>query len=58
MIVKEKVFDSVKMMRDIRDTLSKKYNNDPDFSVDSLKSIKKKYTQKILLDRKRRKQSI
>ena len=45
MKTKEKIFDAVKMMREIRDQLSKKYNNDPSFSEKELKRIKTKYTK-------------
>ena len=44
---KEKVFDAVLMMREIRDELSKMYNHDPSFSENSLKKIKKKYTARL-----------
>lgn len=44
---KIKEFDSVSMMREIRDELSKKYNNDSSFSDKKLNDIKKKYTTRL-----------
>ena len=41
--MKNKKFDSVKMMRDIRDKLSKKYNNNPKAEQNDLKLIRNKY---------------
>ena len=40
---KEKDFDAVKMMRNIRDKLGVKYYNDPDFMFKDLARIRKKY---------------
>lgn len=41
--MKNKKFDSVKMMRDIRDELSKKYNKNPKTEIIDLKTIRNKY---------------
>lgn len=40
---KEKIYDSVKMMREIRDKLSKKYSQEPDKERDDLAKIRNKY---------------
>ena len=40
---KEKKYDSVKMMREIRDRLSKEYSQNPDKEIDDLKKIRNKY---------------
>jgi len=40
---KEKKYDSVKMMREIRNKLSKKYSNSPDKEIDDLNKVKGKY---------------
>jgi len=40
---KEKEFDAVKMMRDIRDKLSEKYLKDPEAQKRDLDRINKKY---------------
>lgn len=40
---KEKKYDSVKMMREIRDKLSKKYFQEPDKEIDDLEKIRTKY---------------
>lgn len=40
---KIKKFDSVKMMREIRDKLSKKYSKNPDKEIDDLNKVKVKY---------------
>ncbi len=40
----EKDFDCVKMMRDIRTELFKKYNSNPQLMKKDLAEIKKKYT--------------
>jgi len=40
---KVKKFDSVKMMREIREKLSKEYSKNPDKESDDLKKIRKKY---------------
>ena len=42
-IKKEKKYDSVKMMREIRDRLSKKYAQNPDKEIDDLQKIRSKY---------------
>ena len=42
-IKKEKKYDSVKMMREIRDRLSKKYSQNPEKEIDDLKKIRSKY---------------
>jgi hypothetical protein len=41
--MKNKNFDAVKMMRTIRDSLSKKYTLDPDLEQKDLEKIRKKY---------------
>ncbi len=41
--MKNKKFDTVKMMRDIRDELSKKYNKYPKSEQKDLKVIRDKY---------------
>lgn len=40
---KEKDFDAVKMMRQIRDDLSKKYKQEPDLRKERLEEIHEKY---------------
>lgn len=45
MKTKKKIFDAVKMMREIRDALSRKYSNDPSYDENVLKKIKAKYTE-------------
>ena len=45
MKTKNKIFDAVKMMREIRDALSRKYSNDPSYDENVLKKIKAKYTE-------------
>ena len=55
---KNKEFDSVSMMREIRDELSKKYNNDPSFSDKKLKDIKKKYATRLRLIKKQKAQPL
>ena len=40
---KEKKFDSVKMMRETRDKLSKKYSQAPDKEINDLEKIRIKY---------------
>lgn len=40
---KEKKYDSVKMMREIREKLSKKYSQDPNIEIKDLEKIKEKY---------------
>jgi len=44
---KEKKFDSVKMMREIRDVLSKIYNEHPEIQEKELEKIRKKYGIKL-----------
>lgn len=39
----KKECDAVKMMREIRDTLSKKYTEDPEAEKKDLEEIRKKY---------------
>ena len=48
--MKNKKFDSVKMMRDIRDDLSKKYNKNPKAEQNDLKLIRNKFklTKKVI----------
>ncbi|MBE0515827.1 MAG: hypothetical protein IBX41_00340 [Methanophagales archaeon] len=41
--MKDKKFDAVKMMREIRDKLSKRYNEDPEAEKRDLQNIRKKY---------------
>jgi hypothetical protein len=41
--IKEKKFDGVKMMREIRDNLSKIYLQDPELEEKQLENIRKKY---------------
>ncbi|MFH0815946.1 MAG: hypothetical protein V1934_03915 [Methanobacteriota archaeon] len=41
--MKAKKFDSVKMMRDIRDRLSRRYSADPSAEEKDLKRIRAKY---------------
>jgi len=41
--MKTKKFDSVKMMREIREKLRKKYENDPALRQKNLQRIRKKY---------------
>lgn len=40
---KEKIFDAVKMMREIRDKLSAKYSEHPDYEEKDLGEIRRKY---------------
>jgi hypothetical protein len=40
---KEKKYDSVKMMREIREKLSKKYSQNPNSELKDLEIVKKKY---------------
>ncbi len=44
-----KKFDAVKMMRKIRDNLSKKYANNPKLEDKELSEIRKKYNFKKLI---------
>jgi hypothetical protein len=39
----DKIFDTVEMMRKIRDDLSKKYNEDPEAEKRDLQYIREKY---------------
>jgi hypothetical protein len=41
--MKDKKFDAVRMMREIRDKLSKRYTEDPEAEKRDLEGIKKKY---------------
>ena len=41
--MKKKKFDAVKMMRDIRDKLSKRYLENSDLEIKDLKMIRRKY---------------
>ncbi|MDY6934681.1 MAG: hypothetical protein SVZ03_10760 [Spirochaetota bacterium] len=41
--IKEKEFDAVKMMREIRDKLTKQYSDNPDLEERDLQKIRKKY---------------
>ncbi len=41
--MKKKKFDAVKMMRDIRDKLSKRYLENPDLEFKDLEIIRRKY---------------
>lgn len=41
--MKDKKFDAVKMMREIRDKLSKRYSEDPEAEKRDLEGIRKKY---------------
>ncbi|NVM02617.1 MAG: hypothetical protein HWN67_09795 [Candidatus Helarchaeota archaeon] len=41
--MKNKKFDAVAMMREIRNKLSKKYSENPDSEITDLKEIRKKY---------------
>ena len=43
MKTKNKKFDAVKMMRDIRDKLRKEYENNPTKRIADLKRVRKKY---------------
>lgn len=44
---KEKKFDAVKMMRDIREKLSKKYWKHPEILKKEMEEIRQKYNLKI-----------
>lgn len=44
---KYKKFDAVKMMREIRDNLSKKYQEKPELEEKDLELIRKKYSIKL-----------
>lgn len=48
----KKIFDSVKMMREIRNKLAHKYSNAPELEDEELEQIRKKYKIKIKLNRK------
>lgn len=41
--MKDKQFDAVRMMREIRDKLSKRYSEDPEAEKRDLQGIRKKY---------------
>jgi virulence-associated protein VapD len=41
--MKKKKFDSVKMMRDIRDKLTKRYLENPQLEISDLQKVRKKY---------------
>ena len=41
--MKKKKFDAVKMMRDIRDKLTKRYLENPDLEISDLQKIRRKY---------------
>jgi len=41
--MKDKKFDAVRMMREIRDKLSKSYSEDPEVEKRDLKDIRRKY---------------
>jgi hypothetical protein len=41
--MKDKKFDAVKMMREIRDKLSKRYNEDSEAEKRDLQGVRKKY---------------
>jgi len=47
MKTKEKEFDAVKMMRDIRDRLSERWSNNPELEMKDLEEIRKKYNIKV-----------
>ena len=47
MITKEKEFDAVKMMRDIRDKLSERWSKNPELEIKDLDEIRKKYNLKV-----------
>ncbi len=41
--MRDKKFDAVRMMREIRDKLSKRYGKDPEVEKRDLQDIRKKY---------------
>ncbi len=41
--MRDKKFDAVRMMREIRDKLSKRYSEDPEAEKRDLQGIRKKY---------------
>jgi hypothetical protein len=47
MKTKEKEFDAVKMMRDIRDRLSERWSKYPELEMKDLEEIRKKYNLKV-----------
>ena len=47
MKTKEKEFDAVKMMRDIRDRLSERWSKNPELEMKDLEEIRKKYNIKV-----------
>lgn len=46
-----KEFDSVKMMRDIREKLSEKYWKQPDILKQEMEAIRKKYNLKVAIQK-------
>jgi len=44
--MKKKKFDAVKMMRDIRDKLTKRYLENPDLEISDMEKIRRKYKLK------------
>lgn len=50
MKTRDKKFDSVKMMRDIRDRLHKEYEKNPEKRAQDLERIKKKYMKVKLVN--------
>ncbi len=42
-IMKNKKFDAVKMMRDIRDKMTKRYLENPDLEISDLQKVRRKY---------------
>ncbi|HTA26490.1 MAG TPA: hypothetical protein VK809_01785 [Bacteroidia bacterium] len=49
---KEKEFDAVKMMREIREKLSKRYWKHPDVLKKDMEAIRKKYTTESTVSEK------
>jgi len=47
MKTKEKKFDAVKMMRDIRDKLSERWAKNPELMMKDLEEVRKKYNLKV-----------
>jgi hypothetical protein len=47
--MKKKKLDAVKMMRDIRDKLTKRYLENPDLEIADLEKIRRKYKLKAKL---------
>jgi len=52
MKTKKKKFDSVKMMRDIRDKLGERYLKNPELEKKDLDKVRKQYRAKILKSKK------